>query len=142
MSISFIISLFCFYLDALSISEIKVLKPLPINVWGSIWDLIFSNVSVTNMCVLVIGANMFRIKVSSWWNFLLMRMKYPSLYPLFNYGWKCILLYIRMAAPACFLDSLENFFPAFYFEVVSIFIAEVCFLYAAEWWILFSHPFC
>jgi hypothetical protein len=31
---------------------------------------------------------------------------------------------------------LENFFPAFYSEVVSVFISEVCFLYVSECWIL------
>jgi hypothetical protein len=32
-----------------------------------------------------------------------------------------------MATPACVLDHLlEFFFPAFYFEVVSVFVTEVC----------------
>jgi hypothetical protein len=30
---------------------------------------------------------------------------------------------------------LENFSPAFYTEIVSIFFTEVCFLYAAKCWI-------
>jgi hypothetical protein len=42
-----------------------------------------------------------------------------------------------MATPACFLGK---FVP--YSEVMVIFIAEVCSFYAAESWILFSHPFC
>ena len=37
-----------------------------------------------------------------------------------------------MAAPAFFLGTicLENYFPAFYSEVVSVFVTEVHFLYA------------
>jgi hypothetical protein len=36
---------------------------------------------------------------------------------------------------------LENLFPVLYFEVVSIIDVDVCFLYAAEEWILFSYPY-
>jgi hypothetical protein len=45
-----------------------------------------------------------------------------------------------MAAPACFLSQLS--WKTFYSEDFSIFIVEVCFLYASEWWVQFSHPFC
>jgi hypothetical protein len=31
-------------------------------------------------------------------------------------------------------------FPAFYSEVVSVFITEVHFLYAAKYWVLFMYP--
>jgi hypothetical protein len=39
-----------------------------------------------------------------------------------------------MPIPACFLGSFawKNFFPAFDSEVVSVFVIEVCFLYAAR----------
>jgi hypothetical protein len=51
----------------------------------------------------------------------------------FAYFWlKFILLDIRMATPACFGLCLENFFPAFYSELMSIFIAEICSFYAGE----------
>jgi hypothetical protein len=35
---------------------------------------------------------------------------------------------------------LEKNFPGFYSEVVSVFVNEVCFLYAEEYWILFTYP--
>jgi hypothetical protein len=37
---------------------------------------------------------------------------------------------------------MENFFLDLSPKVMSIFIAEVCFLYAAQWWILFFNLFC
>jgi hypothetical protein len=37
---------------------------------------------------------------------------------------------------------LENCFPAFYSEVVSVFVIEVGFLYAAKCWVLFTYPVC
>ena len=54
-SISFIISLFSFYLK-LSFSECGVLKCPNINLWVSVYDLIFSNVSFTNVGILAFGA--------------------------------------------------------------------------------------
>jgi hypothetical protein len=45
MSISFIVSLFSFCLDVLSIDESGMLKSPTINVWSSMCDLSFSNVS-------------------------------------------------------------------------------------------------
>jgi hypothetical protein len=33
---------------------------------------------------------------------------------------------------------LENVFTDLYSQVISTFIAKVCFLYAGEWWVLFS----
>jgi hypothetical protein len=48
-----------------------------------------------------------------------------------------------MANPACFLGPFAlNFFPAFYFEVVFVFVTEVCFLYAAKCLFLFAYPVC
>ena len=43
-----------------------------------------------------------------------------------------------MATAACFWGAFafETFFPALFSEVVSFLLAEVCFLYAAEGWIL------
>jgi hypothetical protein len=37
---------------------------------------------------------------------------------------------------------MENCFPAFYFEVVTVFFTEVCFLHAAKFWVLFMLPGC
>ena len=34
---------------------------------------------------------------------------------------------------------LEDLFPSFYSEIVSAFVVEVCFLYAAKCWILFEY---
>jgi hypothetical protein len=36
---------------------------------------------------------------------------------------------------------LENYFPAFYSEVIFVFDTEVHFLYAAKCWVLFTYPF-
>jgi hypothetical protein len=54
----------------------------------------------------------------------------PLLISFDNFGWKSILLDIRMATPACFfrLFAFENCFPAFHSEVVSVFVPEVGFL--------------
>ena len=48
---------------------------------------------------------MFRIEMSSWWVFPFMCMMNPSLSLLINFVGKSILLDIRMATPACFLDQ-------------------------------------
>ena len=53
---SFIISLFSFALDDLSIGESGMLKSPTINVCSLICDLSFSNVPCTNVDVLVFGA--------------------------------------------------------------------------------------
>jgi hypothetical protein len=52
---------------------------------------------------------------------------------------KSVLLDIAKATPSCFL--LGKPFSAFYSEVISIFVAEVCFLCAVQFWILFVHPY-
>jgi hypothetical protein len=61
----------------------------------------------------------------------LMGMKYPSPSLLITFGWKSILLDIRMATPACFLGSSAwKTFPALYSEIVSVWMlrcaAEGC----------------
>jgi hypothetical protein len=65
-----------------------------------------------------------------------MSIKSPSTSILVTFGWKSILLDIRMATPARFfgLFAWKPFFQPFtlYSEVVSIFVAEVYFLYTAE----------
>ena len=45
-------------------------------------------------------------------------------------------------SPDWLKGELENFFLAHYFAVMSTFMAKVYFLYAAESWISFFHPFC
>ena len=55
MSASFVIFLFSFYLDILSLGESGVLKSPTINVWDLIYDLSLSNVSFTNVGAFVFG---------------------------------------------------------------------------------------
>ena len=71
-------------------------------------------------------------------------MKCPSLSLLIDISLKFILLDIRIATPACFLGPFDwkIFFPTLYSEAMSVFEVEVCFLYAAEGWILFLYPIC
>ena len=72
--------------------------------------------------------------------------EYEMSFPIsFDYfGWKSILLDGKMTIPAFFLSlfASKTFFPALYSEVIPVFIAEVYFLYAVEWWILFTHQLC
>jgi hypothetical protein len=56
MSIGFIISLFSFCLYDLFIGDSAVLKCPIINVWGSVYDLSFSNVSFINEDALAFGS--------------------------------------------------------------------------------------
>lgn len=52
---------------------------------------------------------------------------------LITFGWMSILFSIRMATLACFLQLFDwNFFLALYSELVSVFVTEVCFQYAAN----------
>lgn len=60
-------------------------------------DLSFSYITFTNVGAIVFGAYRFRSETSSWWIFLLMNMKCPSLYCLINFDWKSILLDTRIA---------------------------------------------
>ena len=63
------------------------------------------------------------------------------LYLLTDFSLKFIFLGIRIATPARFLGHLiGKFSPALYSEAMSVFEVEVCFLYAAEGWILFLYP--
>jgi hypothetical protein len=55
MAVSFIILLFSFYLDHLSIDEVGVLKTSSINVWGLMCNLSCNNVSFTNVDTLMFG---------------------------------------------------------------------------------------
>ena len=55
--------LFIFCLDHLLNGEVGVLKSPTINVWGSMCDLSFSNVSFTNVGALVFGVYMFRVEI-------------------------------------------------------------------------------
>ena len=80
-SVSFIITLFSFCLDNLSFGESWMLNSSTINICGSRCSFSFTNLSFTNMGVLVFGAYMFRIETSSWWSFPLMNMKCSSLFP-------------------------------------------------------------
>ena len=56
MSLSYIISLYVYILDVLSIGESGGQQFPTINVWGSMYNLNFSNVSFTNVGALVFGA--------------------------------------------------------------------------------------
>ena len=73
-----------------------------------------------------------------------MSMKCPSLSLLINFCLNSVLLAIRMATPVCFLGlfAWKIFFLFLYSVVMFIFGVEVGFLYAAEEWILYLHPFC
>ena len=66
-------------------------------------------------------------------------MKCLSLSLLIDFSLKSILLDIRITTPACFLGPFDW---KIYSEAMSVFEVEVCFLYAAEGWILFSYPIC
>ena len=60
-------------------------------------------------------------------------MKCSSLSLLIAFSLKSILLAIRIATPACFLGPHDwKKIPTLYFELMSVFEVEVCFLYAAE----------
>ena len=84
---------------------------------------------------------MFSIEISSRWIFPVTNMKCSSLSLLTDFSLKFILLDIRIATPACFLGPFDLYiFPTLYSEAMSVFEVEVCFLYAAEGWILFSYP--
>jgi hypothetical protein len=129
MLVSFIISLFSFHPNDLLIGESGVLK-LPTLMWGSMCHLSFSNVSFRNVGALAFGAQMSRTELSSWWIFPLMSMKSPSLSLLIKFCQKSTLLDIRMSTPNSWFCLLGKLFLALYFEVMSIFLTEVCFLYS------------
>ena len=50
---------------------------------------------------------MFSIEISSWWIFPVTNVKWPSLFILFDFSLKSILLDIRIATPVSFLGSLD-----------------------------------
>ena len=81
---------------------------------------------------------MFRIESSSWKILPLMSMKCPSLSFLITLGWKLILFNIKMATPACFFGPFTWKIVFQPFEVLSVFVPEVGFLYAAKCWVLFT----
>jgi hypothetical protein len=80
------------------------------------------------------GAYMFRIDSSSWWNFPLTSIKCPSLSFFGNFWLKLDFIVYYNGYSSLFLGTicLENCFPTFYSEVVSVFVDEVCFLYEAK----------
>ena len=102
------------------------------------------NININNRGCPCVWGKVLRIKMSYWWMFLLMSMKCPFPCLLINFGLMSTLLDIRIVGPAGFLGviCLENLFLTLYSEVTSVFDVGVCFLYAAERQILFSHPFC
>ena len=63
-----------------------------------------------------------------------MSIKYPSSSPLIDFSLKSILLDFRIAIPACFLGpfKLENLFPVFYSEVMSVIEIKMCFIWKNE----------
>jgi hypothetical protein len=92
-----------------------VLKTPTINAWGSMCELSFSNISFKNTSVLVFGVEIFRFEMSFCWTCSLMSIKCPSSFLLINFGWRAILLDIRMAIPAFFSDPFawKTFFQPF-----------------------------
>ena len=140
--VSFLISL-SFCLADLFISESWVFKSPTISVWDLMCDLSFSNVSLMNMSARVFGTWMFRIETSFWLIFPVMNMKCPFPSLLINFVLKSILLDIRIAIAACFVGPFNwNIFsqPLLWGNICLE--VEVCFLYAAEGWILFLYTFC
>jgi hypothetical protein len=95
-----------------------------------------------NVGSLAFGDWVVRIETFSWYIFPLMSIKYPSWSCLITFGWTSVLLDIRIVTPACFLGQFawKTFFSALYCEVVSGFVTNVCFLYAAKCWILLMQP--
>ena len=81
-----------------------MLKPPTIIVCGSVHVLSFSKVSFMNLGTLALETQMLRFEIFSWWIFSLMNMKFTSSSHLITFGEKSVLLYIRMATPACFLE--------------------------------------
>lgn len=81
----------------------RALKPPTLNMWSSMCDLSFSNVSLINVDALAFRAEMFRTETSSWWIFPLKSMKCPSPSLLINFGLNSILLDISKDITAFFL---------------------------------------
>ena len=60
-----------------------------------------------------------------------------------NFWLKVDLLDNTNATPACFLGPFAwKKIPAFYFEIKSVFVTEVSFLYSSKCWLLFTYPVC
>ena len=124
-SLSFTVSVLFLFLR-----ESGVLKSTTNIVWGAMCALSFSNVFfffffLQMLVALHLGHRRLELRVHL---FLLMRMKLSF---LIAYGWKSILLDIRMATPACFLGPFAwKTFPALYSEIVSVWMlrcaAEGC----------------
>jgi hypothetical protein len=109
-------------------------------VWDSMCDLIFNKVPLVSVGSLAFETEMIRTETSSLWIFTLMSMKcpYPSL--LVESLFYLILDWVlQLLSWVCLLGNL---FPALYSDKLSIFVAEVCFLYAAEWQILSIYLIC
>jgi hypothetical protein len=103
-------------------------------VWGLLCNLSSSNVSFKNVGALVSGHSYLELiyHLGRFFFFDEYEVSFPVSF--INFGYKSILLDIRMATPACFLRwfALENFSLALYSKEMSIFIDQICFLYAAE----------
>ena len=146
-SVTFIIFLFNFCLDDLSIGESGVLNSPNIDVLGSTRDLRFSNFSnfsLMNVDALAFEASVFRIEMSSWWIFPLMSMMCSSA-SLLDYFWLKDYFSTHLNGYSIMLLGLActyNLCPSLYSEVMCILVAEVYFLYAADCWILFLYPYC
>ena len=69
--------------------------------------------------------------------FPVMNMKCPSSSPLTNFSLQSISLGIRIATP-----DWKIFSHPLTLRLMSVFVVEVHFLYAAEEWILFLYPVC
>ena len=103
----------------------------------------FSNFSFTNVDILAFGALTFRIECSSWLIFPLRSMKYPSSSFMIT-SLKVDFIWYLNGYSSFFLVNifLKKCFSSPLIWGVSVFVTEVCFLYAAKCWVLFMYMFC
>ena len=133
--------LFSFSFHNLSIGESRILKSPSVILWGAMCDLSFSEVTFYEYGC----PRIWSINVQNW-EFPLVDFsfdEYEVSVPIFliTFAWMSILFSIRMATPTCVLGPFvwKNC-PAFYSEVVSVFVTVVHFLYAAKCCVQFTYP--
>ena len=141
---SFTMSLFSFCFCELLIDKSGLLKSPTIIVCGAMCALSFSKFLLWLWLPLQLEHSYSELRVHLGRFFPLTSMKCSSLYILITFCWKSILLDSRMTTPPCFLGPFvwKKKFPAFYSEVVSVFVREVYFLYETKCLVLFTYPIC